>query len=156
MPNITEPGRYPATIKNAEIGQTNSGTPYASLYCETEDGKHITAFLYLSEKAFDNSLDALKKLGFDCDFENIAQLNGAACSLTCENETFNGETRMKVRYINPPRKETPQGLAAMLTAKAKGNALAKPAAPVKPAAKPVAPVKPAPAATVEDDSDVPF
>lgn len=162
MPAITTPGRYTATITEATLGESQTGTPFASLYCTTEDGQHISAYLYLSEKAFDRSLEALQKLGFDGDFERLDQLNGAACSLSVEEEEWNGETRLKVRYINPPRAAAPQGLAAMLTARARGGMPAKPVAATKPAApsRPVPPRAPPPPPSAlpgaEEDDDVPF
>jgi hypothetical protein len=166
MPNLTQTGRYTATITGAALGESQTGTAYLSLDFHTEAGD-ITGFLYFTEKTRDGSLQTLTALGFDGNFERLDQLNGIECSITVEEEQDEktGKTRLRVRWVNPPRREAPAGLAQSLTSWAKSQT-AKPPRPAgaalaarTPAAppRPTAPAKPAPTPAAADiDGDVPF
>lgn len=123
MPKIEIPGRYAAKVIEASLGEASTGTPYVYLSFETDEGQHIGAWLYVSDKAFENTLETLREtFGFDGNFENLGQLRAKACSITVEEEKDDkGKPRLRVRWINPPGgggKPAPQGLAAQLTAKA--------------------------------------
>jgi hypothetical protein len=107
MPKITEAGEYLATVTSADFGESEKGSPYLTLAFATEDGAHIRAFLYLTEKAFPYTLKALKEaFGFDGAFEkdgkdNVApQVVGRQARITVELEEYEGEERAKVKFIN--------------------------------------------------------
>lgn len=157
MPLIQNPGRYMATVSNAEFGESSNGTPFLRLDFNTKEGDSISGWLYLSEKALPNSVRTLTEaFGFNNDFETVIdQVTGKECSITVECEEYEGKERMRVKWINSPRMSKPidnQGdfLKAL---SAKAARLPKPppragSAPVKPAPKPA----PKPAAT----EDAPF
>ena len=159
MPHITEPGRYMAKVLNAEVGESrNTGTPFVSLYLEItgpagDEGKHITAWLYLSEKAFKNTTKTLQDaFGFDGEFADLsAQIDGKECSITVdEEEDEKGQPRMKVAWVNPPRRSKPveDGFLAKLTQKARELGL-NPRTPA-PKTPSVAP------ATEAEEEEIPF
>lgn len=154
MPTIKVPGRYLATVLDAQFGESEKGTPFLQLSFETDDNCHISSWHYLSEAAFPYTLKTLQDaFEFDGDFHHVvAQVKGKECSIVCEYETDDeGKERMKVKWVNAPRSapkaiENQQSFLAALTAKAKGKA-------VPTQAKAPAPAK-APAAA--DDHDTPF
>lgn len=131
MPLLEEEGRFIATVKSADLGEAQTGTPYLQLNFETEEGS-IAGRVWLSDKAFDRSLEVLKEsFGFNGDFENLNQLKEQKCSITTEFEEYensDGETKqsLRVKWINPkggPKMEAEarKSLAARLSAKAGAN-----------------------------------
>ena len=132
MPMIDTPGRYAATVVDAHFGQSNkNGTPHLELNLATEDGEHISAWLYLSPKAFENTTRRLREtFGFNGDYETaVQQVRGKPCSITVEEEeTEDGKRRLRVAWVNPPRTVKPveDGFLAQLTAKAREMGLAAP------------------------------
>lgn len=127
MPLLEEEGRFVAKVTNAELGEASTGTPFVQLNFDTDEGS-TSGRLYLSDKAFDWSLEVLKEaFGFDGDFEDLAQLTNKECSITTEFEEYqsNGEWKktLRVKWINTkggPKMEAGarQSLAARLSAKA--------------------------------------
>lgn len=141
-----------AKVLSAEVGEAQTGTPFVSLDLETtgpdgDEGKHITAYLYLSERAIERTIKVLEDVfAFDGEFEDLEkQVNGKPCSITVEEEEDDkGEMRMKVAWVNSPRRSKPveDGFLAKLTRKARELGL-KPRTPS---------VAPAP----DDDDNPPF
>lgn len=129
---IDTPGRYAATVTDAHFGQSHrTGTPHLELSLETEDGGRISAWLYLSPKAFENTTRRLRDaFGFNGDYETaVQQIRGKPCSITVEEEeTPEGKRRMRVAWVNPPRvvKPVEDGFLTELTAKARQLGLAAP------------------------------
>jgi hypothetical protein len=151
MPKITEAGEYLATVTSADFGESDKGSPYLTLNFATEDGAHIRAFMYLTEKALPYSVKSLKEaFGFDGDFERaVEQTTGRQARITVELEEYEGEERAKVKFINNVNGgfhakpvANLQSFLKGLSEKAKrmpGPAPAKPApsaAPSRPAPKP--------------------
>jgi hypothetical protein len=157
MQLLKEPGRYPATIAEAVLGQTDKGSPFLRLTFHAAEGQ-LDGYLYLSDKAIDRTCEVLKDIGFQGDFDRLDTLKGVAVSITCEIETYEGKERLKVKWVNPPSKPTappPAGLSKSLTARFR--AIAGPAKPAPRAAAPTptpAPVSALPGAAIDDD--VPF
>ncbi|MCA1995928.1 MAG: hypothetical protein LDL56_01735 [Armatimonadetes bacterium] len=114
MPQLKLPGRYPATVLQASVGEAQNAnhTPYAMLLLRTDQGEQTDAFLYLSEKAFDRSVRTLVEVfGFNGDFETLdEQLRDKRCAIVAEEEQDDfGRPRVRVRWINPeapPRADT--------------------------------------------------
>jgi hypothetical protein len=129
---IETPGRYAATVTGAQFGQSpKNGTPYLELNLETDAGERISAWLYLSPKAFENTTRRLREaFGFNGDYETaVQQVRGKPCSITVEEEeTEDGKRRLRVAWVNPPRvvKPVEDGFLAQLTAKARKLGLAAP------------------------------
>lgn len=162
MPKIENPGRYMVTVQSAEFGESeNTGTPFLNLYLVDENKTGIGAWLYLSEKALPNTIKTLRDaFGFDGDFETaVAQVTGKPCQITCEMEdNGRGEDRLKVKWINAPRRSAPindQGsFLKSLTAKAARIPAAAPKAGSAPVKVPST-AKPAPKKETNEE-DVPF
>lgn len=157
MSLIKTPGRYTATVETAELGQSEAkGTPFLSLLCKTEQGDELTAYLYLSDAAFERTTRTLREVfGFDNNFETVVQqVTGKECSIVVEAEDYEGKTRMRVKWINTvggasgKPLENASSLLAQLSAKAKRIPAAAPTAArtAAPAARPAAAARPAPAA----------
>lgn len=128
MAKIEVQGRYPATVKGAEFGESSTGTPYLKLDHETESGANIASYHYLSDKAFPYTLEMLQKaFEFDGDFERVPeQTIGKLVTLVIEEETDNrGEPQMRVKCVWGPSSAKPienkGAFLAALTAKAKGG-----------------------------------
>ena len=132
MPMIETPGRYAATVIDAHFGQSHkNGTPHLELSLETEQGERISAWLYLSPKAFENTTRRLREaFGFNGDYETaVRQVRGKPCSITVEEEeTEDGKRRLRVAWVNAPRvvKPVEDSFLAQLTAKARKLGLAAP------------------------------
>ena len=167
MPLIKTPGRYTATVETAELGQSEAkGTPYLSLLCKTAEGDELTAYLYLSDAAFERTTKTLREVfGFDNNFETVvAQVTGKECSIVVEAEEYEGKTRMRVKWINAvggssgKPLENAGSLLAQLSAKAKRIPAAAPTAArtAAPASRPVPSARPAPAKPAAIDDEVPF
>lgn len=132
MPMVKSPGRYAATVIDAQFGQSRkNGTPHLELNLETDRGERISAWLYLSPKAFENTTRRLRDaFGFNGDYETaVEQVRGKPCSITVEEETGDdGKRRLRVAWVNGPRAVKPveDGFLAQLTAKARKLASAAP------------------------------
>ena len=156
MPLIKESGRYTATAKTVDLGQSaEKGTPYVSILFETEQGEDLTAFLYLSDAALERTVRTLREVfGFNDDFGTVKeQVTGKQASIVVEAEEYEGKSRMKVKWINTvgggsgKPLENASTLLAQLSAKAKRIPAAAPAATrtAAPTARPAPAAKPAPA-----------
>jgi hypothetical protein len=83
--NLIPEDIYAVKITRAEIGETQSGTPYARLHLQiTAEGecanRLITKDLYLSDAAWEKSVATLKKLGFEGDDINaVSKLADTKC-----------------------------------------------------------------------------
>ena len=164
MPLIKNPGRYTATAKTVDLGQSaEKGTPYVSILFENEQGEDLTAFLYLSDAALERTVRTLREVfGFNDDFGTVKeQVTGKRASIVVEAEEYEGKSRMKVKWINTvggssgKPLENAGSLLAQLSARAKRIPAAAPAATrtAAPAARQVPSAKPAPApkpAAVDD------
>ena len=165
MPLITKPGRYTATAKTVDLGQSaEKGTPYVSILFETEQGEDLTAFLYLSDAALERTVRTLREVfGFNDDFGTVKeQVTGKQASIVVEAEEYEGKSRMKVKWINTvggssgKPLENAGTLLAQLSAKAKRIPASAPVAARAATAAPRA-ARPAPAPkTAHVDEDAPF
>jgi len=109
MPKIATADRHEVTVKDAVFGESPNGTPFVELAFENDKGESITGWLYLSEAAFKNSLKTLRMaFGFNGDFETLpTQVANKRCAITTEFEEYNGEERLKVKWINAIRAVIP-------------------------------------------------
>ena len=164
MPSLKQPGRYKATVIEAGTGTAQTGTPYVFLLLRTDEGETCDAFLYLSDKAFERTIKTLhQSLGFDGQFETVGkQLPGRRCSITAEDEIDdNGQTRVRVRWINPEREPADASFLARLSERA-AKLLGLPAlpTPAQPTTAPAVAVKAAAqaaeAAVSHEGDDIPF
>ena len=106
MSKIETAGDHQVTVKTAEFGESEKGTPFVQILFENQSGQSITGWLYLSEAALAGSVKTLRNaFAFDGNFETLpGQLVGKPCSVTTEFEEYNGQERLKVKWINGLRK----------------------------------------------------
>ncbi|HTJ77698.1 MAG TPA: hypothetical protein VL357_01760 [Rariglobus sp.] len=165
MPLINSAGRHAVTAKQVQLGQSDTGTPFVQIAFEDDAGAAITGWLYLSEAAFERTVAVLREVfGFDDNFDTIVgQVEGKRCSIVCENETYQGKERLKVKWINPegggggaPAKPLSNQSELLKQLTAKAARIAKPAAKAPNAARPAqtprpaTAQKPAPAASEDE------
>ena len=109
MQYLENPGKYAVTVKAVQFGESSQkGTPFIELTHETDDGFGIKSQHYLSEKAFDRTVDMLRKcFGFDDNFDTIeGQVVDRRCSIECEIETYEKKSggtgeALRVKWVNP-------------------------------------------------------
>lgn len=139
-------------------------TPFICLSLEVtgddvDAGKTISWNGWLSDKAFDKTIDRLIEVfGFNGDLNALDTLEGKTCQITTESETYEGKTRVKVKWLNKagyvhtvPQMDAVESarLIAQFSGRAKKRALAVQSGQ---AAKPST----SPAASQPEDDDVPF
>ena len=130
-----------ASVKDwgfAESGK--KATPYIwidfvfdELKTDADQPIGIRAFLYLTDANMDNVLERLGNLGWhgksimelDKTSEPFVSIEGHKALLTCKMDTFEGNTRAKVEFINdpdrPPMKPIEKTVLKGLDAKLKGK-----------------------------------
>lgn len=170
---LTAEGRFTAVvIKSESNGLFEAGekkTPGVRLALAVvggpEEGNYIDWNGWLSDSAFDNTVKTLNEtFGFSGNFGEIAEMPdifaGQQCSITTENEEYQGKVRLKVKWLNPVgggpaptlKPDEAKGLAARLSSRATAllkSAGAKPATTPKPAAT-------VPAGAAGSDDEIPY
>ena len=140
MPTIDTPGTYRAIAMSAQLGKAGTGTPQVAIAFQTEDGQHITAFCYLSEKAADRTMESLRLCGWEGDdVRDLSGVNGTCeVDIVVEEEEYEGNMRCKVKWINAPGgggvkvEAMPEKEAAAFAARMKAKAQASRATGPKP------------------------
>lgn len=178
MPSMME-GTHRVKVKAHALGRTSTGKEQLAVTFENDAGEHITAYLYFTEKTLDRTMETLTEvLGWNAeqDDHRIDALHesdtlvGNECEIVVEDDTYDGKTRPRVKWINAlgggsVLKEQMDATAAQSFANtlrrrilsAKGGPKPNPsrvAAP-KPAGKAKA-ASPAPQADTQFDDDIPF
>lgn len=152
MPQLTTPGTYECTVTSAVVDDSEPTKPVLVLEYATSDSHTIRSWNYLHGGAFQITLDMLRAVfGFDDNFDTVeGQTVGKPCSIVVDNETYNGKTRLRVKFTNRI------GGGATLKPAA-GSTLAKLSSLAKRTPRPTNLPKPPPApkAPVEDE-DKPF
>lgn len=123
-------GRFNAKVIDAELGelQNENKTPYLLLKFDTSEGS-VFGRVWLSEKAFDRSLETLKEcFNFAGNFDALDLLVGLECSITTEYEEYQTDEglqqTLRVKWINPKGSKAQmdegarESLARKLSAKA--------------------------------------
>lgn len=161
MSNI-QPGRHKATVIAATVGESSEKkTPGVFIDFQLEEGGTIRGTLWLSDRAYERSLNTLREVfAFNDDFESIgAKLEGRACSVVIEFEEDQkepGKFWPRVKWINPvgagpkPVAQVENSLLSRLSKQAK--TIARPAEAPAPQPK----TKPAPAQVPAIDDERPF
>ena len=140
-------GDYEGTVDGGVYKESaQKGTPFMEVMFDIQGHKRPVAF-YLSEKAEASSLERLRALGWNGEFEDAKFLNPGPHRLTCKHEPgYKDQSKLQEKwsYWGPPR--TPnKDFARTLAAKYKQSApppLAKPV--TKPAPPPPKPSTPPP------------
>jgi hypothetical protein len=106
---IDQEGKFLCTVKrppNGWLDETPSGTPYIRIPCiVTEEGdqhrKEIVWRGYLSEKAKPRTVEALiKAFDWDGDWDDLDSFAGIEVIIVTEAEEWNGEQRIKAKWLN--------------------------------------------------------
>jgi hypothetical protein len=87
------------------------GTPYLAVQFDLErmndnqPAGAITAYLYLSDKAIEQTAKKLRAIGYvgtdGSELSDGSKLRGMRCQVQVTQEAYNGEVRNKVGWINP-------------------------------------------------------
>jgi hypothetical protein len=153
------PGKHQATVTGAFLSESSKGTPCVQIEFDAA-GETATAWLYLSDAAFERAVKTLRDaFGFDDDFETLPdQLIGKQCQIVVEEEADDkGNLRPRVKWINPLRSAPrPLSNAEVLTAKlsAKASRIAREVGAAARAPAPAA--KPGVRAPAVKDDGAPF
>jgi len=108
-------GTFEAKVKDYGVTKTRKGDPMAMVRFEIVDadgdGHNITWYgTFSSEKAAEITCEALAVCGWTTkNPADLAKGSGSGVldedkiiSLTIASDTYEGKTRMKVKYVNPP------------------------------------------------------
>ena len=114
-------GTFRAALTDWGVTKSQGGTPGVLLNfaCDVDEelvqGEKI---LWLTDKAKQNSIQTLYKLGFNGKLEDLAGgrsknalTGGLEVRVVCKNEIYEGETRCKIAFVNLP--DEVHGLAKM-------------------------------------------
>jgi hypothetical protein len=109
MAILNSEGRFDATVKTCELGESQNGTPFIQFGFETTDGDVITAWQYFSAAAQGRTFKVLEEVfEFDINSDETIenQCLGKDCSIVCGFEDDNkGNERLRVQWINPVRQK---------------------------------------------------
>lgn len=171
---INAVGTFTCKVKappNGWLDETQSGTPFVRIPCIVSDeesdqhGREIVWRGYLSEKAKPRTVETLINVfDWDGNWEDMDYFAGLNVSVVTDEEEYNGETRIKAKWINntsnKKAKEKSLSIAARLKAEDEGKPVpADPAKQKKAAATAKAmdsSHKKAPAPDEPEDDDIPF
>lgn len=103
-------GRHGVKVVNHVLGRSGTGTPHVAVLFEDGAGDRITWYGYLSDAALERTVASLQILGWDPKEHggDVKALNGtgilaeAEADIVVEMETYEGETRPKVKWVNEP------------------------------------------------------
>ena len=111
---VSTPGKYTAKVKqpgNGWLGKTKTGTDFIRIPLLIEDdgdqnGREIVWQGWLSEKAAERTAKTLDEaFGREWDIKSldagISPFTGQKCRITVEAEEYNGESRLKIKWLNP-------------------------------------------------------
>lgn len=116
---------------------SQKGTPHFKVTFDIEGNKKH-AYLYLSDAAWPNSEEKLKKLGFNGEFEAPAIDTSLTITLNCKHETYNNKTREKWDFFAKDRAAATLDKSKAMQLKARFKASA-PSASKPPTGKPTPP-----------------
>jgi len=169
-------GNYWGTKKDIGPNRSSKGTPQIDIVFEIThiagngEWNPIATFnrtvrIYLSDKAWEQSVKKLESLQFNGDFDH-PDITSDGLELTCEHETYNGKQQERWELVSwsgskertPPDKATLMKLNArykVATAASKVPA-SKPSAPPTRADDPLADYDDDGSGTPPSDDDIPF
>jgi len=115
MADKGKPGIYEAKVTDFGVGTTKKGDPMAMVrfgYVDSDGDSHSATWYgtFGTEKSSEISCETLAVCGYTSN--NLADLAKGAgsgvldenrvVSLTLANDTYEGVTRLKIKYVNPP------------------------------------------------------
>ena len=164
MGMISSEGTFRAKVIEKELREAKSGTPQVVITFEVVDGEHagetIRDYAALSEKALPYTVAKMRACGWTgVDVSALESLGSKECQIVVATDVYNGESRMRVKFVNDLDRAAPS-IGSMDAAKKKAMAakLRGLIAGLDPSQAKVAQPqrnKP-PVADAADDSDIPF
>lgn len=138
------PGKYPARATAIQFGSSSKGTAQVAVTYEVTDGpaagNSITWIGFFTDGTTERTIESLQNSGWKgtdlteldgLEGEKLFAALGNEVSLTIENETYEGKTRPRVRWVNRAAQQfemknklSKEGLAA-LSNSIKGTVVAK-------------------------------
>jgi hypothetical protein len=103
---MIEPGKYLAKCVRAELGETKTGKPQVILEFEVVGdnawaGMTITAYSFLTDAAMDRTLESLRYCGWTGnDINDLSGVMTNEVEIVVEEETYEGKTHSRVKWIN--------------------------------------------------------
>lgn len=97
------PGKYRARARQWAWGISSKDNEQLAILFEFLDypGVTMTAYRSFTDEAFDYSIAALRTCGWQGDdFEDLTGLDANEVQLVLENDTYEGKTELKIKYIN--------------------------------------------------------
>lgn len=164
-------GKFLCTVKrppNGWLDETQGGTPFIRIPCiVTEEcdqkGKEIVWRGYLSEKAKPRTVESLiRAFDWDGDWDDLDSFAGIEVIIVTEEEEYNGETRIKAKWLNSLTNKAKQEVADRLLARMKaedaGHSTSVPKTPSKAEAAKAKAMssKATPKDEELEDDDIPF
>lgn len=135
-------GMYRARATSGVLGETSTGKEQMVVDFELLDagfeGQHLTWFGFFTEKTLESTIKGLRACGWTGDdLMDLAGIDTNEVSLVVENETYEGKTRARVRWVNPintglsVKAPLPEDKAKAFAAKMRGQIRAMEKAPPK-------------------------
>ena len=170
MPMITEAGTYRAKLLDKQLCEAKTGTSQIALSFEVVEGphagEHITDFASLTDKALKYTIEKLRATGWrGVDLTQLESAGSAECYIVVQSEEYQGQQRLRVRFVNALDRAGPAMPGSMdaakqkaLAAKLRGAIAGLDVSQVKASAKP----QPAPSRSDSNeppppgDEDLPF
>jgi hypothetical protein len=141
---INSVGSFLCTVKrppNGWLDETQGGTPFIRIPCivtETNDekGKEIVWRGYLSEKAKPRTVETLiNAFDWDGDWDQLDSFQGIDVIIVTDEEEYNGETRIKAKWLNSLTNKAKEEVAERLLARMKAEDAGQPAPAPKASSK---------------------
>jgi hypothetical protein len=107
---MIEPGYYKAKAVSASLGYTSNGNEQVAMTVDLLDiGKTMTWYGYFTGKTTDRTLESLMIAGWDG--ESLVSFEGLGTEefvAVVEEDTYNGETKTRISWINRARSGGPK------------------------------------------------
>ena len=105
MGMICAEGTYRAKVIEKELTEAKTGTPQVAITYEVVDGEHagetIRDYAALSEAALKYTVEKMRACGWQgVDVSNLETLGSKECQIVVKSEVYNGESRLRVRFVN--------------------------------------------------------
>lgn len=99
------PGRYTVKAIDAALCEASTGTPQVEVVFQVTEGEcigeTISWFGFLTDAALPYTLRSLRFTGFEGnDLSDLESVGSQECSITVKEDTWEGETRLKVEWVN--------------------------------------------------------
>lgn len=105
MAKIEHHGDYKMRAMKAELSESGGGDPQVFVRLETSNGDHIDWYLgFKTEKAEKFAIKSLRSMGWrGSDLSRLAAEDlPNTVDVHIEPDTYNGVTRLKVKWVNGP------------------------------------------------------